>query len=131
MLRSETRESLQRLERGQLRREELSDIVVQITVDLADLVRLSGAVISSLRQPPISPSKNELPRNDHDRPTSAATSDQIVFRIAEGAKMLGVSRSSLYEMINRREIGVVRFRNRAMRVPRSEIDNLLAGSVIR
>jgi excisionase family DNA binding protein len=64
------------------------------------------------------------------RMSQRVESEQLVFRVTEAATLLGISRSGLYEMIYKREIGVVRFGNRSIRIPKSEIERFLAGSLI-
>jgi excisionase family DNA binding protein len=120
---------IQRFRRGEVARDDLPRIVHQIANELADLVRLSGAILASvLSQPRISIANPE--GRLYDRMSQSVGSDRLVFRVTEAAQLLGISRSGLYEMIYKREIGVVRFGNRSIRIPKSEIERLIADSLI-
>jgi len=129
-MRAEISEAMRRFERREVTREELPRMVVQIADELADLVRLSGSVVAGLlSRPRISAANGALKGVSNDASSNAQTA-RVALRVAEAATMLGVSRSALYELIYKREIGVVRFGRRSIRIPRSEIDRLLADSLI-
>ncbi len=120
---------IQRFRRGEAARDDLPRIVHQIANELADLVRLSGAVLASV----VGQSRIFIPKVDwriSDRMSQNVEPERLVFRVTEAAKLLGISRSGLYEMIHKREIGVVRFGNRSIRIPKSEIERLIADSLI-
>ena len=46
-----------------------------------------------------------------------------VVKVTEAVGMRGVSGAALYEMIYKRDIGVVRLGSRLIRIPRNEIDS--------
>ncbi len=49
----------------------------------------------------------------------------------EAAKMLGVSNSAMYEMIGKRQIGVLRLgAHRSIRIPKTEIERLLSENLV-
>ena len=57
--------------------------------------------------------------------------DRVALRVKEGAKMLGVSNSTMYEMIGKRQIGVMRLGDRrSIRIPRTEIEKLLSENLV-
>jgi len=57
-------------------------------------------------------------------------SDRVALKIPEAAKMLGPSGLTLYRRINKREIGIQRFGDRSVRIPRAEIDRLVTESLV-
>lgn len=129
-MRADITEAMRRFERGEVTRDELPRMVIQIADELADLVRLSGSLVAGLiSRPRISGANGALKSVANDAGSNVQT-DRLALRVAEAATMLGVSRSALYELIYKREIGVVRLGGRSIRIPRSEIDRLLADSLI-
>jgi excisionase family DNA binding protein len=123
-------EAMRRFERGEVTRDELPRMVIQIADELADLVRLSGSLVAGLMsRPRISGASGALKGVANDA-SSNVQAARIALKVVEAATMLGVSRSALYELIYKREIGVVRLGGRSIRIPRSEIDRLLADSLI-
>jgi excisionase family DNA binding protein len=129
-MRADITEAIRRFERGEVTHDELPRTVIQIADQLADLVRLSGSVVAGLMsRPRISGAKGALKSVANDASSNVQTA-RLVLRVAEAAITLGISRSALYELIYKREIGVVRFGSRSIRIPRSEIDRLLADSTI-
>lgn len=104
--------------------DDVPELALLLAHELAALVRLSGSLVATaLRMPgaPIS-SPETLIGKDSDN----SLTDRVAFRVSECAKMLGVSKSAMYEMINRREIGIIRLgNNRAIRIPKKEIERFL------
>ncbi len=129
-MKNEIGEAIRKLERGDIARDDLPRMVVRIANDLGELVRLSGALLAGfLDGPSITGSIGTL-RSGRNDSGSKGEPDRIALRVAEVASMLAISRSALYEMIYKREIGVVRFGNRFLRIPRSEIGRLLTDNLI-
>jgi excisionase family DNA binding protein len=129
-VRNEITEAIHKFERGEVTRDDLPRMVVQIADVLADLIRLSGSVLAGLlSRRCISGANGELKGGANDAGSNAHI-ERVALKVTEAASMLGVSRSALYEMIYKREIGVVRFGNRSIRVPRNEIERLLIESLI-
>ena len=60
-------------------------------------------------------------------PPSASASRPLLLRVEEAARMLAISRATLYPMLGR-QIPVVRI-GRAVRVPRSELERYLTRAV--
>ena len=57
--------------------------------------------------------------------------DRIALRVKDAAKMLGVSISAMYEMIGKRQIGVLRLGDhRSIRIPNTEIERLLSENLV-
>jgi excisionase family DNA binding protein len=50
-------------------------------------------------------------------------------KVPEAAKMLAISRSALYEMINKRQVGIVRFGS-SIRIPVKEIDRVMTENLV-
>lgn len=129
-MRADITEAMRRFERGEVTRDELPRMVIQIADELADLVRLSGSLIAGLMSRPRISGANGTLKSVANDASSSVQPARLALRVAEAATMLGVSRSALYELIYKREIGVVRLGGRSIRIPRSEIDRLLADSLI-
>jgi excisionase family DNA binding protein len=104
-------------------------VLVRIGDDLCDLFRLCGSLVGR----PASEAARQA--NDVAKASKANVAagvpqiGPLALTVSEAATMLSLSRSSLYEMINKREIGIVRLGRRSVRVPRSELDRLLAKSL--
>jgi len=63
--------------------------------------------------------------------TESGYRDTVALRVKEAAKMLGVSNSAMYEMIGKRQIGVLRLGgHRSIRIPRTEIERLLSENLV-
>ena len=129
-MRAEITEAIRKFDRGEVTRDELPRIVVQIANELADLVHLSGSVVAGLLSRPRISGVNGSLRGVANDASSNTQTERLALRVAEAATTLGVSRSALYALIYKREIGVVRLGGRSIRIPRSEIDRLLADSLI-
>jgi excisionase family DNA binding protein len=115
----ETSEEIRKFERGEITRDDLPRMVVQFAIELGELVRLSGALIGSLLSTPrLSSAISGFGSNGNDA-SDKVQYERIALKVTEAANMLGISRSGLYETIYNREIGVVRFGNRSIRIPRS------------
>ena len=66
-----------------------------------------------------------------ERALTAAIRDRVALRVKEAAKMLGVSNSAMYEMIGKRQIGVLRLGDhRSIRIPKTEIERLLSENLV-
>jgi excisionase family DNA binding protein len=127
-MRAEISEAMRRFERGEVAREELPRMVVQIADEFADLVRLSGLVVAGLLSKPRISSANGALKGLFNDASGNVQTARVAFRVAEAATMLSVSRSALYALIYKREIGIVRLGRGSIRVPKSEIYRLLADS---
>ena len=103
---------------GEIRPKDVPLIVKRIADELATLIRLGGAVAATLL------------RNRENTRTAgvalsggyeaASVSENLALRVKDAAKMLGVSRSKMYELIGKGQIGVVRLGG-SIRVPRREL----------
>ena len=129
-MRADITEAMRRFERGEVTRDELPRMVIQIADELADLVRLGGSLVAGLMSRPRISGANGAPKGVANDASSNVQAARIALKVVEAATMLGISRSALYELIYKREIGVVRLGGRSIRIPRSEIDRLLADSLI-
>jgi excisionase family DNA binding protein len=113
------------VESGDVKRAALQGVLVRIGDDLCDLFRICGSLVCI---PPSGALNDTNCGAEIDRANTGAGMSQngpLALRISEAARLLSVSRSSLYNMISKREIGVVRLGKSSVRVPRSEIDRLL------
>jgi excisionase family DNA binding protein len=64
---------------------------------------------------------------DGKRPESAATgaaNEQLAYRVSRAAKLLDVSRTTLYNAINNRDVRAIKI-GRSLRIPLSELKRLL------
>ena len=94
------------------------------------MVRLSGSVVAGSLSRRRNHCANGWLKEVANDVCASAQTERVALKVADDATMLGVSRSVFYEMIYKREIGVMRFGNRSIRIPRSEIHRLLADSLI-
>lgn len=129
-MKTEICDAMRRFERGEVTRDELPKMVAQIGEELADLVRLTGSVVAGLLSRPRIADANGALKGVANDASGNVQAARLTLKVVEAATMLGVSRSALYELIYKREIGVVRLGGRSIRIPRSEIDRLLADSLI-
>ncbi len=109
---------------GEIMPNDFPRLVTQITSELGNLIRLSGAKVASvLRTRGIAASGGALGGTG----TESIYRDRVTLRVKEAAKMLSVSNSAMYEMIGRRQIGVLRLGNhRSIRIPKTEIERLMS-----
>jgi excisionase family DNA binding protein len=56
---------------------------------------------------------------------------QLAYRVNEAARLLGVSRSAMYDLLTSGRVGYVRIAGGSRRVPASEIDRFLAENLVR
>jgi excisionase family DNA binding protein len=104
--------------------DDVPDLALLIANEVATLVRLSGSIVASVLRRHGSPIAS--PEALRTKGSANGFRDRVAFRVRECAKMLGVSNSAMYEMINRREIGIIRLGdNRAIRIPKKEIERFL------
>ena len=103
-------------------------LVTHIANELANLIRLGGAAVASvLRTRGIAVSDGALGGTGAD----SGYRDRVALRVKEAAKMLGVSNSAMYEMIGKRQIGVIRLGDhRSIRIPKTEIERLLSENLV-
>ena len=91
-----------------------------------ELLRLSQLHEQSLRRY-IEASKI-IREKPHPHPQPLSTSDQkLALSVDETAKLLGVSRNTVYEAIRQNRITAIRF-GRRMLVPRAALEQLLSGN---
>jgi excisionase family DNA binding protein len=84
------------------------------------------------------PTTERLRSSDPDvNPASIGTgvdsgyTDRVPLRVKESATMLGVSYSAMYEMIGKRQMGVLRLGDhRSIRIPKTEIERLLSENLV-
>ncbi len=102
--------------------------MTQIANELGNLIRLNGAAVASvLRTRGIAVSKGALGGTGAD----SGYRDRVALRVKEAAKMLGVSNSAMYEMIGKRQIGVLRLGDhRSIRISKTEIERLLSKNLV-
>jgi excisionase family DNA binding protein len=93
--------------------------------ELGPLVRLAGAAVASVLR-----TRGILVTNVDTHVREAETSRRVALRVTEAAKMLGLSRSAMYEIIGKRQIGVVRLGSRSIRIPTTEVERLLTESLV-
>ena len=110
---------------GEITPSDLPWLVTHIANELGNLIRLSGAAVATmLRKRGIAVSDGALGGSGAD----SGYKDRVALRVREAAKMLGVSSSAMYEMIGKRQIGVLRLgAHRSIRIPKTEIERLLSG----
>lgn len=77
---------------------------------MASVLSAQGILIGGFSQRNVSRLENGL-------------TDRFALKVPEAAKMLAVSKSFLYEIINKRQVGIVRF-GRFTRIPAKEIDRI-------
>ena len=113
---------------GEIMPNDLPRLVTHIASELGNLVRLSGAAVASvLRTRGIAVSDGAL----GGAGTESAYRDRVALRVKEAAKMLGVSNSAMYEMIGKRQIGVLRLGDhRSIQIPKTEIERLLSENLV-
>jgi excisionase family DNA binding protein len=113
---------------GEITLGDLPWLVTHIANELGNLIRLSGAVVASvLRTRGIAVSDGALGGTGAD----SGYRDPVALRVKEAAKMLSVSKSAMYEMIGKRQIGVLRLGDhRSIRIPKTEIERLLSDNLV-
>ena len=113
---------------GEIAPSDLPRLVTHIANELGNLIRLSGAAVASvLRTRGIAVSGSALGGTGADD----GYCDRVALRVREAAKMLGVSNSAMYEMIGKRQIGVLRLGDhRSIRIPKTEIERLLSENLV-
>jgi len=118
----------QRDQAGEITPNDLPRLVTHIANELGNLIRLSGAVVASvLRTRGIAVSDGALGGTG----TDSGSRDRVALRVKEAAKMLCVSNSTMYEMIGKRQIGVLRLGDRrSIRIPKTEIERLLSKNLV-
>ncbi len=115
-------------EAGEITPNDLARLVTHIANELGNLIRLSGAAVASvLRTRGIEVSDGALGGTGAE----SGYRDRVALRVKEAAKVLGVSNSALYEMIGKRQIGVLRLGDhRSIRIPKTEIERLLSENLL-
>jgi excisionase family DNA binding protein len=114
---------------GEITPSDLSWLVTHIANELGNLIRLSGAAVASvLRTRGIAVSDGGALGGTG---VDSGYRDRVALRVKEAAKMLGVSSSAMYEMIVKRQIGVIRLGDhRSIRIPKTEIERLLSENLV-
>jgi excisionase family DNA binding protein len=128
-MRAEISELIRQLDQtGEITPSDLPWLVTHIANELGNLIRLSGAAVASvLRTRGIVVSNGALGGTGAD----SGYRDRVALRVKEAAKMLGVSNSVMYEMIGKRQIGVLRLGDhRSIRIPKTEIERLLSENLV-
>jgi excisionase family DNA binding protein len=128
-MRAEVSDLIRQLDQaGEITPGDLPWLVTHIANELGNLIRLSGAAVASvLRTRGIAVSDGALGGTGVD----SGYRDRVALRVKEAAKMLGVSNSAMYEMIGKRQIGVLRLGDRrSIRIPKTEIDGLLSKNLV-
>jgi excisionase family DNA binding protein len=126
---AEVRDLIRQLDQsGEITPSDLPWLVTHIASELGNLIRLSGAAVASvLRTRGIAVSGGALGVTGAD----SDYRDRVALRVKEAAKMLGVSNSAMYEMIGKRQIGVLRLGDhRSIRIPKTEIERLLSENLV-
>jgi excisionase family DNA binding protein len=128
-MRAEVSDLIRRLDQtGEITPGDLPWLVTHIANELGNLIRLSGAAVASvLRTRGIAVSDGALGGAGLD----SGYRDRVALRVKEAAKMLGVSNSAMYEMIGKRQIGVLRLGDhRSIRIPKTEIERLISKNLV-
>ncbi len=128
-MRAEVSDLIRQLDKdGEITPSDLPWLVTHIANELGNLIRLSGAAVASvLRSRGIAVSDGALGK----MATESGYRDRVALRVKEAAKMLGVSNSAMYEMIGKRQIGVLRLGDhRSIRIPKTEIERLLSKNLV-
>ena len=128
-MRGEVSDLIRQLDQaGELMPNDLPVLVTHIASELGNLIRLSGAAVASvLRTRGIAVSDGALGGTG----TESGYRDKVALRVKEAAKMLSVSNSTMYEMIGKGQIGVLRLGDhRSIRIPKTEIERLLAENLV-
>jgi excisionase family DNA binding protein len=128
-MRAEVSDLIRQLDQaGEITPSDLPWLVTHIANELGNLIRLSGAAVASvLRTRGIPVSDSAL----GGTATDSGHRDRVVLRVKEAAKMLSVSNSTMYEMIGKRQIGVLRLGDRrSIRIPKTEIERLLSKNLV-
>ena len=128
-MRAEVSDLIRQLDQaGEITPGDLPWLVTHIANELANLIRLGGAAVASvLRTRGIAVSDGALGGTGAD----SGYRDRVALRVKEAAKMLGVSNSTMYEMIGKRQIGVMRLGDhRSIRIPKTEIERLLSKNLV-
>jgi len=128
-MRAEVSDLIRQLDQaGEITPGDLPWLVTHIANELGNLIRLSGAAVASvLRTRGIAVSDGALGGTGAD----SGYRDRVALRVKEAAKMLGVSNSAMYEMIGKRQIGVLRLGDhRSIRIPKTEIEKLLSENLV-
>jgi excisionase family DNA binding protein len=113
---------------GEITPSDLPWLVTHIANELGNLIRLSGAAVASvLRTRGIALLDGAVGGTGVD----SGYRGRMALRVKEAAKMLGVSNSAMYEMIGKRQIGVLRVGDhRSIRIPKREIERLLSENLV-
>jgi len=128
-MRAEVSDLIRQLDQaGEITPGDLPWLVTHIANELGNLIRLSGAAVASaLRTRGIAASDGSMGGTGDN----SGYRDRVALRVKEAAKMLGVSNSSMYEMIGKRQIGVLRLGDhRSIRIPKTEIERLLSENLV-
>ena len=128
-MRAEVSDLIRQLDQdGEITPSDLPWLVTHIANELGNLIRLSGAAVASaLQTRGIAVSDGAL----GGMGTDSGYRDRVALRVKEAAKMLGVSNSTMYEMIGKRQIGVLRLGDhRSIRIPKTEIERLLSENLV-
>lgn len=128
-MRAEVSDLIRQLDQaGEIMPNDLPRLVTHIASELGNLVRLSGAAVASvLRTRGIAVSDGAL----CGAGTESAYRDRVALRVKEAAKMLSVSNSTMYEMIGKGQIRVLRLGDhRSIRIPKTEIERLLSENLV-
>ena len=128
-MRTEVSDLIRQLDQaGEITPGDLPWLVTHIANELGNLIRLSGAAVASvLRTRGIAVSDGALGGTGVD----SGYRDRVALRVKEAARMLGVSNSTMYEMIGKRQIGVMRLGDdRSIRIPKTEIERLLSENLV-
>ena len=128
-MRAEVSDLIRQLDQaGEITPSDLPWLVTHIANELGNLIRLSGAAVASvLRTRSIALLDGALGGTGVD----SGYRDRVALRVKEAAKMLGVSNSAMYEMIGKRQIGVLRLGDhRSIRIPKTEIERLLSENLM-
>jgi excisionase family DNA binding protein len=128
-MRAEVSDLIRQLDQaGESTLSDLPWLVTHIANELANLIRLGGAAVASvLRTRGIAVSDGALGGTGAD----SGYRDRVALRVKGAAKMLGISNSAMYEMIGKRQIGVLSVGDhRSIRIPKTEIERLLSENLV-
>lgn len=127
--RLQTSHLLSRMDRiPALKLEEAPQFIREISSELAEFIRLSGAGFAALIEAAVLKA-SEVKTLETPAPPASASIAKAALTVKEAAEVLSVSLAGMRLRIARREISVVRL-GRLIRVPKTELDRLLSENLV-
>ena len=116
---------------GELKIEGAPRFVRELTGELADLVRLSGAAYAAVLEAILNRFAVAPPHEPAPPPTSTvpARSNKAALTVKEVAAIFGVAEPTVRLWIGRRSVAVIRL-GRSVRIPKAEIERLISENTV-